>query len=209
MQTTARLLLLRKKKTRVARDAKSKVLFTGFIAQEVAQAANEIGYDFSGVDLPKNENDLYGIRYAEFVVPVIKAVQELDQYQKTEMESLRTENEQLKKDIADIKKALGMKSDEAAEKNALVVDKIQDVLQVSPNPFSDKINVTFTVDEKASAVSLLISDASGRLVQSVNITERGKVKQEISTAGFASGIYYCKLVVDGKQVGVEKISCIK
>ena len=50
---------------------------TGFIAQEVEQAAKNIGYDFSGVDLPKNEKDMYGLRYAEFVVPLVKAVQEL------------------------------------------------------------------------------------------------------------------------------------
>jgi len=28
------------------------------------------------VDAPKNENDYYGLRYAEFVVPLVKAVQE-------------------------------------------------------------------------------------------------------------------------------------
>ena len=49
---------------------------TGFIAQEVEQAAQQTGYHFSGIDKPKNENDLYGLRYAEFVVPLVKAVQE-------------------------------------------------------------------------------------------------------------------------------------
>jgi len=29
------------------------------------------------VDAPKNDNDFYGLRYAEFVVPLVKAVQEL------------------------------------------------------------------------------------------------------------------------------------
>jgi len=42
----------------------------------VEQAAKEIGYDFSGVDTPDNPNDFYGLRYAEFVVPLVKAVQE-------------------------------------------------------------------------------------------------------------------------------------
>ena len=30
----------------------------------------EIGFDFSGVDKPKNEEDYYGLRYSEFVVPL-------------------------------------------------------------------------------------------------------------------------------------------
>jgi hypothetical protein len=49
---------------------------TGFIAQEVESAAQSIGFEFSGIDTPKNENDIYGLRYAEFVVPLVKAVQE-------------------------------------------------------------------------------------------------------------------------------------
>jgi len=58
-------------------EAKEKLLQSGFVAQEVERSAKEIGYEFSGVDAPKNSNDLYGLRYAEFVVPLVKAVQEL------------------------------------------------------------------------------------------------------------------------------------
>jgi hypothetical protein len=59
-----------------SKQAKSQIVYTGFIAQEVEQAAKEIGYDFSGVDAPKSEKGMYGLRYAEFVVPLVKAVQE-------------------------------------------------------------------------------------------------------------------------------------
>lgn len=52
---------------------------TGFIAQEVAQAANDINYEFSGVNVTENENDLSSLSYAEFVVPLVKAVQEQQQ----------------------------------------------------------------------------------------------------------------------------------
>ena len=58
---------------------KEKVLYTGFVAQDVERAARETCYDFSGVDKPKNEKDFYGLRYAEFVVPLVKAVQEQQQ----------------------------------------------------------------------------------------------------------------------------------
>ncbi len=49
---------------------------TGFIAQEVARAAKEVNFDFNGVSAPASDKDLYTIRYAEFVVPLVKAVQE-------------------------------------------------------------------------------------------------------------------------------------
>lgn len=43
----------------------NQIQFTGFLAQDVA-AAEKINYDFSGVDAPKNNNDVYGLRYARF-----------------------------------------------------------------------------------------------------------------------------------------------
>ena len=50
---------------------------TGFVAQEVEAIVKKTGYVFSGVDAPENENDPYGLRYAEFVVPLVKGMQEL------------------------------------------------------------------------------------------------------------------------------------
>jgi hypothetical protein len=55
---------------------REKVKYTGFIAQEVEQAAQIAGYDFSGVYIPQKSTELYGLRYAEFVVPLVKAMQE-------------------------------------------------------------------------------------------------------------------------------------
>ena len=54
-----------------------KIRQSGFIAQEVEQAALESGYNFSGVTIPKGENELYTMSYEQYVVPLVKAVQEL------------------------------------------------------------------------------------------------------------------------------------
>jgi hypothetical protein len=66
---------------------------TGFIAQEVEETAHAIGFDFSGVDSPKSEKDMYGLRYAEFVVPLVKAVQE----QQRMIQELKKRIEELEK----------------------------------------------------------------------------------------------------------------
>ncbi len=74
---------------------KSNIRQSGFIAQEVEQAAKEIGYEFSGVDTPDNNSDHYGIRYAEFVIPLVKAVQELEansKRQESAINELKEEN---------------------------------------------------------------------------------------------------------------------
>ena len=58
--------------------ADNDIRHSGFIAQEVEAAAQELGYEFSGVNVPENsEKEMYGLKYAEFVVPLVKATQEL------------------------------------------------------------------------------------------------------------------------------------
>ena len=88
-----------------ARKQKEKIVYSGFIAQDVEMIARQIGYNFSGIDAARSSKDLYGLRYAEFVVPLVKAVQELSQeneelknqsaVQMKEMEKLVTRMEKL------------------------------------------------------------------------------------------------------------------
>jgi hypothetical protein len=77
--------------TRDARSKQEAKTYTGFIAQEVEKVAQNIGYDFSGVETPPNDFTPYSIRYAEFVVPLVKAVQE----QQEMIEVLQKQNEML------------------------------------------------------------------------------------------------------------------
>ncbi len=83
----------------------TEVRFTGFIAQEVEAAAQNVGYEFSGVDAPKNGKDYYGLRYGTFTVPLIQAVQEIAEQNQIledrkeeliqEIKRLKSENERL------------------------------------------------------------------------------------------------------------------
>jgi hypothetical protein len=68
-----------------------KTRISGFLAQEVEEAAILCGYDFSGID---KTNDIYSLSYSQFVVPLVKAVQE----QQAMIEELRREIEELKKE---------------------------------------------------------------------------------------------------------------
>ncbi len=89
------------------RKLKEKEIQTGFIAQEVEQAAKELGYDFSGIDKPKNENDYYGLRYAEFVVPLVKAVQE----QNKVIEDLKQQNNRKDEIIRKLQQGINLQNE--------------------------------------------------------------------------------------------------
>ena len=69
---------------------KEKITYTGFVAQEVESTAKSLGFDFSGVDAPENENGTYGLRYADFVVPLVKAVQEQQQIIQKQQQQINT-----------------------------------------------------------------------------------------------------------------------
>jgi trimeric autotransporter adhesin len=81
-----------------------KINFTGFVAQDVEAAAKKINYDFSGVD---KTGKIMGLRYSEFVVPLVKAMQEQQVMilgQQTLIEDLNKQMVEMKKEIASLKK---------------------------------------------------------------------------------------------------------
>ena len=61
------------KNARAKRESKREV---GFIAQDVEKLVKEMEIDFNGVVVPKNDNGTYALRYSQFVVPLVKAMQE-------------------------------------------------------------------------------------------------------------------------------------
>lgn len=93
---------------------KETIKYTGFLAQDVEVAANEVGYNFSGIGKPQNEHDHYTLAYSEFVVPIVKAIQEQQKIIEAlnnndlsgKIKLLEAENEALKADIDALKKAV-------------------------------------------------------------------------------------------------------
>ena len=69
------------------------------------KAAVELGFVFSGIETPVNDKSHYGIRYAEFVVPLVKAVQELAE----ENDELKKQNQKLANRLEIIESKLNLK----------------------------------------------------------------------------------------------------
>ncbi|MFZ4704440.1 MAG: tail fiber domain-containing protein [Bacteroidales bacterium] len=79
-----------------------KIKFSGFLAQDVEQAARDANYDFSGITIPKNSKELYTLSYEQFVVPLVKAVQE----QQDIIKNLTKKNEDQDRKIAELLKRI-------------------------------------------------------------------------------------------------------
>ena len=169
---------------------------TGFVAQEVEAAAKELKYEFDGVDAPKNENDLYGLRYSEFVVPLVKAVQELSgivREKDSVIDIMRNEIRELQ-----MKAGIGSSVDSRAVLG-----------QNYPNPVRQSTVIEYSLPEKAGYPLISISDASGKVIKRIQLGTNSKGNITLNTSTLPSGVYNYSLVVDGKVKQTRKLTVIR
>lgn len=195
---------------------KEKIVYTGFIAQEVEKSAKEVGYDFSGVDAPKNENDLYGLRYSEFVVPLVKAVQELAKASDEKDEKIKAlqlsiiqlmevqKKMQEKLAAVTIPNEELMKSDasDASTENAFVGQNI-------PNPFDNSTLIPFQIPSNCHDASIMINEISTGKVIKVIPVSCSETHLKVDAGTFPSGSYSYSLYIDGKMIGSRQMTIVK
>lgn len=197
-----------------ARAEKEKIIYSGFIAQDVEKAAKELNYDFSGVDVAKNDKDLYGLRYAEFVVPLVKAVQELSKQndslksEVSELEGLKTENADLEKRLTKLEAMMNVQ--QAVTGNDLQALNISSAVlaQNVPNPFSNTTTISYSIPQNFSTARIIISNRNGSLVKQVDLSDyKGSVSVDAST--LSAGAYQYSLYIDGKLIDTKKMILTK
>ena len=178
-----------------ARQDKAKVVYTGFVAQEVEKLAKEINYDFSGVDAPVSENGFYSLRYGDFVVPLVKAVQELNKKNEEleqrlqKLEALLSNNEE---------SFLNNKTDKKS--NETVYLSSARLEQNSPNPSKTNTIIRYFLPDEFSSASVVISDMKGKIIKTISLRTKGSGQININTALLTSGTYSYSLLIDGKQI---------
>jgi trimeric autotransporter adhesin len=185
---------------------------TGFIAQEVEEAAKTSHYDFSGVDKPQEEGGLYGLRYSEFVVPLVKATQELN--------SLTTEQAQIieaqKNTIEDLQKRLERIetmmeghfeiAPEAVIKMGTTIDEASNSLGANfPNPFDGTTTIDYHITHYSTDAFIRVVTIEGDEVGAYRIEKAGDGKITIAGESLRSGVYFYELIVDGKLVASRKM----
>lgn len=179
-----------------AMKAKEQKLYTGFVAQDVEAAAQKLNYDFSGIHKPAGDKDVYSLSYADFVVPLVKAVQELNQ--KTE-----EENKQLKSEIADLRKMILELKNNAAGSGTLTSASAY-LEQNSPNPVAGSTIIRYTIPVSAGAAFLHVTDAKGQLVKTITLSNKGTGQVTLNSGTLAAGTYNYTLIVDGKQADTKR-----
>lgn len=192
-----------------ARKAQQEVLCTGFIAQEVEASAKKLGYDFEGVDVPKNDKDLYGLRYSEFVVPLVKAVQELSK----QNDALKDQNTELEDRLQKIEALLAGQTNSTVTGSAslqkIVIADGGSLGQNIPNPFKNVTTINYTLPQKYTSAKMVITDKSGKIIKQINVSGVGKGTVQLDAANLSSGSYQYALWLDGKLSGSKQMVLVK
>lgn len=170
-----------------------KIQFTGFIAQEVDAVAKKLNYDFSGVD---KTGKIWGLRYGDFVVPLVKAVQELSKMndeKDAKIDDLQKQIDELKAMVTGNAKTNTILSSASLEQN-------------SPNPFNKTTVINYTLPQKFSNALIVITDENGKTLKQVHVSGTGKGTVNVDAATLAPGVYNYSLYIDRKLIATKQMA---
>lgn len=186
---------------------KDKIRYSGFLAQDVEKAANSVGYqDFSGIVKPEVNGGKYALRYAEFVVPLVGAVQEQQtviEQQSEELTILKEENmalatrlDQLENALADLlaNNPTAQPTTQKATLNGATLG------QNRPNPFKGTTQLPYSIPVQSQSARMLINDAAGKTLKTISIQQFGDGVLELNIDGLAKGTYFYSLEIDGQII---------
>lgn len=178
----------------------------GFIAQEVQQSIPELVTeankpefkDKDGKVVSKGE-ELIGINYDGIIPILTKSLQE----QVSEIDMLKKELAELK----EMMKAQGRNQEtgnhtgtiELSDHPSIVLD------QNMPNPFAEQTTINYVLPENVVRAQMLFYNSDGKLINSMELTERGKGSLNVFANDLSNGIYTYTLVVDGKVVDSKRM----
>ena len=203
------------------------VVHSGFIAQEVELAAQAVGFASSIVHIPVDNSDYYSLSYSEFVVPLVKAVQELskaadltsiaiaknDSINEAKMQAMQNKIDQLDAIInscctagksmpqnnSSSESLPNSKDVELSNKNIVVLD------QNIPNPFADQTIINYFLPDNVVRAQIIFLDQAGKLIKAVDLKEKGKGSLNVFASDLTSGIYTYSLIVDGKTIETKRM----
>jgi hypothetical protein len=184
----------------------AKIIHSGFVAQEVEEVAKKLNYDFDGVDKPTNKEDLYGLRYENFIVPLVKAVQELsamNEERDAKIEALQKQFAAQQQQIDELKASIS-----GTAKTGITPDGAS-LEQNVPNPFVNTTSISYFLPQAFTAAQIIVTDKNGKTLKRVNISGRGKGSVTLNASILAAGAYHYTLLVDGRVVDSKQMLLAK
>lgn len=77
--------------------------------------------------------------------------------------------------------------------------------QNAPNPFAEQTVINYFIPEAVQQAEIVFYNLSGKMIQTVNITEKGNGKLTVYGNDLSSGTYTYSLIADGKLIATKKM----
>jgi hypothetical protein len=74
-----------------------------------------------------------------------------------------------------------------------------------PNPFAEQTTINYALPDNTVKAQILFYNAQGKLIQSTELTQKGKGTLNVFASDLSSGIYTYTLLVDGKIIETKKM----
>jgi len=178
---------------------------SGFLAQEVEKAAKQVGYDFNGIHVPENDNDNYSLAYAEFVVPLVKGMQEqqtMIEEQKELLEAQQAMIAQLQQQLNDLQKSIQSGNNTGINTTSLSGVSME---QNVPNPFSHETVIKFNLPQEINNAYMAVYDLTGKQLKKITLNERGTSSITITGDDLSAGMYIYTIIADGTAVSSKRM----
>lgn len=133
----------------------------------------------------------------DFVVPLVKAVQELSKM--NDDKDARIDD--LQKQINEAKAMITGNTAQPTS-NALMAQNI-------PNPFTLSTRVDYELPQKYSSARIIVTDKTGEALKQINVSGQGKGSVNIDAAMFAAGTYQYSLYVDEKLISTKQMVLVR
>ena len=79
------------------------------------------------------------------------------------------------------------------------------LFQNDPNPYSEMTVINYILPDDIQKAQMLFYNSNGKLIQSVELTQRGQCALNVFASDLSNGLYTYTLVVDGKIVATKKM----
>lgn len=74
-----------------------------------------------------------------------------------------------------------------------------------PNPFAEQTTIAYFLPDNTTKSQMLFYNAQGKLIQSVELVQKGKGQLNVFASDLSSGIYSYTLVVDETIIETKKM----
>ncbi|MFY9309327.1 MAG: tail fiber domain-containing protein [Bacteroidia bacterium] len=186
----------------------------GFVAQEIEEIMPElVKAESKGEELDSLGNVMHpgftfkSVNYIELIAVLTKGIQE----QQKQIESLTAKTAELTERINSCctigEERSTLTNGSYVNKTDIKLTNAQSIVleQNVPNPFAEQTSISYYLPDNTQKAQMLFYNAQGRLIQSVDLKEKGKGMVNVFASDLSNGIYTYTLVVDGKVIETKKM----